>query len=173
MSKGYNSRVNTYHLTEEAENFIKKHQERYGDTMGIPCDITYHQLYYPEKKTRKAWLEDNYIDLYWVEYLFRPIPTINDVYVMRNYFKTENELSMFENWIKNYRSSLDQLYQQYKSNTQVHVEMNVDGDKYEYNDEYENCGDEMSEYSELSDDFSIQMSISPDLEELYEDVEKY
>lgn len=173
MSKGYNSRVNTYHLTEEAENFIKKHQERYGDTMGIPCDITYHQLYYPEKKTRKAWLEDNYIDLYWVEYLFRPIPTINDVYVMRNYFKTENELSMFENWIKNYRSSLDQLYQQCKSNTQVHVEMNVDGNKYEYNDEYENCGDEMSEYSELSDDFSIQMSISPDLEELYEDVEEY
>lgn len=173
MSKGYNSRVNTYHLTEEAENFIKKHQERYGDTMGIPCDITYHQLYYPEKKTRKAWLEDNYVDLYWVEYLFRPIPTINDVYVMRNYFKTESELSMFENWIKNYRSSLDQLYHQYKSNTQVHVEMNVDGDKYEYNNEYENYDDEMSEYSELSDDFSIQMSISPDLEELDEDIEEY
>lgn len=175
MSKGYNCRVNTYHLTEEAENFIKKHQMRYGDTMGIPCDITYHQLYYPEKKTRKAWLEDNNVDLYWVEYLFRPIPSINDLYVMRTYFKTENELMAFENWITKYRTSVDQLYHQYKSNSQIHVEMNVNGDKYVYNKEFENY-DKMSEYSDLieddydyvdeADSSKMSLIISPDIEQL-------
>ena len=153
----------TYHLTEEAENFLSKHKERYGDTMGIPCDSTYHLFYYPEKKTRKAWLEENYVDLFWVEYLFRPVPSINDLYVMRTYFKSEEEMKLFENWIQKRRTSVDEIYQQCKSNTDIHVEFNVDDDHYEFDDSYEN----MSEWSDESD--TMKMILSPDLEEISEE----